>query len=173
MSEQEPKDKKTFTEEIEIAGNQLVDRVKELVEEGNVRLLRVKSVDDNVYMEMPLTIGVLAGGALALAATPLALLAVFAAVVARVKIEVVREVTEDDFGKDQDGLIGFFASPEKRLPPLDSRFSLGLARLRHHDDHIALFVSGFDVAMRFDNLLQRIAAVDNRSELSRFHQFLE
>jgi hypothetical protein len=99
MSEQEPKDKKTFTEEIEIAGNQLVDRVKELVEEGNVRLLRVKSVDDNVYMEMPLTIGVLAGGALALAATPLALLAVFAAVVARVKIEVVREVTEDDSEK--------------------------------------------------------------------------
>ena len=54
--------KKTFTEEIEVAGGQLVDRVKDLVEEGNVRQLRIKSADDDVYMEMPLTIGVLAGG---------------------------------------------------------------------------------------------------------------
>ncbi len=87
---------KTFTEEIEVAGNQVVDRVKELVEEGNVRLVRIKSADDDVYMEMPLTIGVLAGGVVALAAPWLAVLGAFAALVARVKIEVVREVKDDD-----------------------------------------------------------------------------
>ncbi len=87
---------KTFTEEIEIAGNQVVERVKDLVEEGNVRLLRIKSVDDDVYLEMPLTIGVLAGGAVALAAPWLAVLGAFAALVARAKIEVVREVQEDE-----------------------------------------------------------------------------
>jgi hypothetical protein len=98
MSEQENNNesKKTFTEEIEIAGSQVVERVKELVEEGNVRLLRIKSVDDDVYLEMPLTIGVLAGGALALAAPWLALLGAFAALVARAKIEVVREVKESE-----------------------------------------------------------------------------
>jgi hypothetical protein len=88
--------KKTFTEEIEVAGTQLVDRVKDLVAEGNVRQLRIKGADDDVYMEMPLTIGVLAGGAVALAAPWLAVLGAFAALVARVKIEVVREITPDD-----------------------------------------------------------------------------
>ena len=91
-------DGKTFTEEIEVAGNQLVERVKELVAEGNVRLLRIKSADDDVYMEMPLTVGVLAGGALALAAPWLAILGGFAALVAKVHIEVVREVVEEDEG---------------------------------------------------------------------------
>ena len=88
--------KKTFTEEIEVAGTQLVERVKDLAEEGNVRQLRIKSADDDVYMEMPLTIGVLAGGAVALAAPWLAVLGAFAALVARVKIEVVREVEPGD-----------------------------------------------------------------------------
>jgi hypothetical protein len=97
MSEQptEQKEKKTFTEEIEIAGNQVVERVKELVEEGNVRQLRIKSAEgDDVFLEMPLTIGVVAGGAIALAAPWLAMLGAFAALVARVKIEIVREVSE-------------------------------------------------------------------------------
>lgn len=97
MSEQpsEPKDKKTFTEEIEIAGNQVVEQVKELVKEGNVRLLRIKSAEgDDVFLEMPLTIGVVAGGAIALAAPWLAMLGAFAALVARVKIEIVREINE-------------------------------------------------------------------------------
>jgi hypothetical protein len=88
--------KKTFTEEIEVAGAQLVERVKDLAEEGNVRLLRIKGADDDVYMEMPLTIGVIAGGAVALAAPWLAVLGAFAALVARVRIEVVREIEPDD-----------------------------------------------------------------------------
>jgi|SRR5690606_4219613 len=93
--EQQQKKTKTFTEEIEIAGNQVVEQVKELVKEGNVRLLRIKSAEgDDVFLEMPLTIGVVAGGAIALAAPWLAMLGAFAALVARVKIEIVREVSE-------------------------------------------------------------------------------
>lgn len=99
MSEQQNPDSeqktKTFTEEIEIAGNQVVEQVKELVKEGNVRQLRIKSAEgDDVYLEMPLTIGVVAGGAIALAAPWLAMLGAFAALVARVKIEIVREISE-------------------------------------------------------------------------------
>lgn len=90
---------KTFTEEIEIAGNQLVERVKELVQEGNVRSVRIKGADDNIFMEIPLTIGVIAGGAVALAAPWLAVLGAFAALAARVKIEVVREI---QIGDDED-----------------------------------------------------------------------
>lgn len=84
--------KQTFTEEVEVAANQLVDRVKELIEEGNVRRLIIKGADDEVYMQMPLTIGAVTGGVIALAAPWLVLLGAFAALVTRVKIEIVREV---------------------------------------------------------------------------------
>lgn len=88
--------KKTFTEEIEVAGNQAVERVKQLVAEGNVRRLIIRNPEDDVLLEMPLTVGALAGGAIALAAPWLAALGAFAALVARVKIEIVREVTPDE-----------------------------------------------------------------------------
>jgi hypothetical protein len=97
MSEQTPetKEKKTFTEELEVAGNQAVERVKELVAEGNVRRLIIKNTEDDVLIEMPLTVGAVAGGALVLAAPWLAALGAFAALVARVKIEIVREVDSE------------------------------------------------------------------------------
>lgn len=87
--------KRTFTEEFEIAGNQLVERVKALLAEGNVRQLRLKAADGDVYLETPLTIGVIAGGAVVLAAPWLAILGAIAAMVAHVKVEVVREVDPD------------------------------------------------------------------------------
>jgi hypothetical protein len=83
--------KKTWTEEIEVAGGQLIERVKALIAEGNVREVRVKAAGGKVIFEMPLTVGVLAGGAVALAAPWLAILGAIAALVARVKLEVVRE----------------------------------------------------------------------------------
>lgn len=94
MSDQnpEPKETKTLTEELEVAGNQAVERVKELVAQGNIRRLIIKNTDDNVLIEMPLTVGAVAGGAIVLAAPWLAALGAFAALVARVKIEIVREV---------------------------------------------------------------------------------
>jgi uncharacterized protein DUF4342 len=96
MSEQTPetKEKKTLTEELEVAGNQAVERVKELVAEGNVRRLIIKNTDDDILIEMPLTVGAVAGGAIVLAAPWLAALGAFAALVARVKIEIVREISE-------------------------------------------------------------------------------
>ena len=82
---------KTWTEEIEVAGGQLIERVKALIAEGNVREVRVKAAGGKVIFHMPLTVGVLAGGAVAIAAPWLAILGAIAALVARVKLEVVRE----------------------------------------------------------------------------------
>ena len=42
---EQPKEK-TFTEELEVAGSQLVERVQELVKEGNVRKLVIRTADD-------------------------------------------------------------------------------------------------------------------------------
>ena len=87
--------KRTVTEEIELAGNELVERVKEILAEGNVRQLRLKAEDGDIYLETPLTIGVLAGGAVVLAAPWLAILGAVAALITRVKIEIVREEDDD------------------------------------------------------------------------------
>lgn len=95
MEEQSTESKRTFTEEIEIAGNQLIDKIKELLAEGNVRQLRIKARDGDVYLETPLTIGAIAGGAVVLAAPWLAILGVIAALVTRVQVEIVRETPEE------------------------------------------------------------------------------
>jgi hypothetical protein len=81
---------KAFTEEIEVAGNQLVDRVTELLREGNVRNIRLKTDDGKIFLELPLTVGAGIGGVVALAAPWLAVLATLAGVFAHIKIEVVR-----------------------------------------------------------------------------------
>jgi hypothetical protein len=86
---------KTFSEEIEIAGSQLVDRVTELLKEGNVRLLRIRSENGDVFLEIPLTIGAVTGGVVALAAPWLAVLGAVAGLLARVKIEIVRQEPHD------------------------------------------------------------------------------
>ncbi|MCF1740846.1 DUF4342 domain-containing protein [Paradevosia shaoguanensis] len=95
--DEQPKDHwKTFTEEIEVAGSQLVERITQLLKEGNVRKLRVKSERGDIYAEIPLNAGVGLGGIVVLAAPWLALLGSLAGLLARVKIEVVRiEPVED------------------------------------------------------------------------------
>lgn len=95
---QEPtgKEKRTFKEEIELEGRQLVDRVKELLREGNVRKLSVKDADGKYLLEIPLTVGVVAGGVFMLYAPVAAALGAIAGLLANVKIEIVREVDDDD-----------------------------------------------------------------------------
>jgi hypothetical protein len=93
MNEQNPnpQDRRSFSEEIEVTGNQLIEKVKELIEQGNVRRLIIRDQNDRALLEVPLTIGAVAGGALAIFAAPLAAIGALAALVARVKLEIVRE----------------------------------------------------------------------------------
>jgi len=90
----------TFTEEVEVAGHQLMDEVTRLVAEGNVRKLRVRSEHSDVVFEVPLTAGAVVGGVVVLAAPALAVLGALAGLLAKVRIEVVRNVEED--GADED-----------------------------------------------------------------------
>ena len=86
-------DEHTFTEQIEIAASDLVDRTKEIIEEGNVRRLIIRNEEDEVLLEVPLTAGVVVGGAVTIVAPVLAALGALAALLTHVKIEVVRERT--------------------------------------------------------------------------------
>ena len=83
-------DEKQIREEIEVKGSELVDRVKQLIEEGNVRRLIIRKSDGEILMEVPLTASVLAGGAMLVFTPLLAALGAAAAFLAQVKIEVVR-----------------------------------------------------------------------------------
>ena len=82
---------KTFTEEIEVTGSQLIAQVTKLVAEGNVRTIKISSQNRDVHFEIPLTAGVITGGAVALAAPWLVLLGALAGMVAKLKIEIVRQ----------------------------------------------------------------------------------
>jgi hypothetical protein len=46
------------TEEHRVSGEGLVQRVKELVREGNVRRIKIKNDEGRTLLEIPLTIGV-------------------------------------------------------------------------------------------------------------------
>ncbi|MFN8442835.1 MAG: DUF4342 domain-containing protein [Caldilineaceae bacterium] len=81
----------SWAEEIEIASEQLVARVKELIAEGNVRRLIIRKPDGDVLLEVPLTAGVAVGGVFTVVAPVLAALGAMAALIARVKVEIIRE----------------------------------------------------------------------------------
>jgi hypothetical protein len=93
-----PEKKRSWTEEIEVAGSDLVDRVKKLAAEGQVRRVRITEPDGDLILEIPLTIGAVAGGALVLAAPLLAAIGALAALVTKVKIEITRD---GDKGSDK------------------------------------------------------------------------
>jgi hypothetical protein len=78
-------------EQFEIAGGQLVDRIKDIIEEGNVRRVIIRNPEGRVLLEIPLTVGAVAGGALLFLYPVIAAVGALAALVARVTVEIVRE----------------------------------------------------------------------------------
>ncbi len=82
--------KPTWTEQIEVRGEELVASVKRLAAEGQVKRIRIVEPDGDIVLEMPLTIGAIAGGAVILAAPLLAILGALAAFVTNVKLEILR-----------------------------------------------------------------------------------
>ncbi|GCE49535.1 uncharacterized protein DUF4342 [Thermosporothrix hazakensis] len=79
-------EQKTYgVEELQVVGEQLVTKIKELLHEGNVRRVIIKQ-DGHTLLEIPLTIGV-AG---VLLAPQLAAIGVLGALLTRCSIEVIR-----------------------------------------------------------------------------------
>ena len=89
-----PQGKRTWMDEVEVAGGQLVERIKDLVAEGNARRVKIKSKEGNELIEMPLTVGVMSGGIVTLAAPVWAAIGAMAALITRVRLEIVREEPE-------------------------------------------------------------------------------
>ena len=77
-------------EEMKVASNQLVDRVRDLIEEGNVRHIKIKK-DQKTLLELPLTVGVGAGAAAVLLSPILAAVGALAALVTDITLVVERD----------------------------------------------------------------------------------
>ena len=101
MTNEPEEQQRTWTETIELAGSEIVDRLKEIVKAGNVRRLIIRNAEDHVLMEIPLTAGFAAGAIGVLLAPIWIALGAMAAVLARVKVEIVRQ-NGDDGGEEEE-----------------------------------------------------------------------
>jgi hypothetical protein len=92
-------EKKIRTEEFKVAGEQLLATIKQLIHEGNVRRVLIKTEEGRTLIDVPLTLGVVG----ALLAPQLAAIGAIAALITRAQVVVERECEEDEPGDDQKG----------------------------------------------------------------------
>ena len=92
----------TRWEEMKVSGDQLVATVKDLVREGNIRRIVIKNDEGHVYLEIPLTVGVV--GALFLPV--LAAVGALAAVASGLTIAVEKIAPADSPGSGGTGTSG-------------------------------------------------------------------
>jgi hypothetical protein len=99
MSNEPNKQENDWTDEIMVTGNELVERIKKLVADGNVRRLIIRKPSGESLLEIPLTAGVAVGGTVTILAPVLAAIGALAALLAEFKVEIVRT---DGTGKGED-----------------------------------------------------------------------
>ena len=88
-------------EEIKVKGNQLVDKIKEVIEEGKARSVSIRK-DNRTLLEFPLTVGV-GGATAAIFFTPvLAAVGALAALVTDVEIVIERDQKEVEVIEESD-----------------------------------------------------------------------
>jgi hypothetical protein len=88
MADEEKKEEKTTgktrTEEFKLSGGEILNKIKELIHEGNIRRIILKDENGKTFLEIPLTVGIL-GAALA---PVLAAVGAIAALVSKLTIVV-------------------------------------------------------------------------------------
>jgi len=82
--------KKTRTEEFKATGAEIIDKIKEVIKEGNARRIIFKTEDGKTFMEIPLTVGIVG----TLIAPVWAAIGAIAALASKLTIVVEKE--EDD-----------------------------------------------------------------------------
>lgn len=100
MREPSSKDPSITRDRIKVQSNRLVDKVREIIEEGNARRIIIRK-DGRTVMEFPLSVGVGGATAAIVLAPTLAAVGAFAALVS--EVEVVIERSMDDASADDAG----------------------------------------------------------------------
>jgi hypothetical protein len=80
-------------EEIKLEGAELIKKVKELIQAGNIRRIIIKQ-DDKILLEVPLTLGVAGVAALTLFAPALVAIGAIAGIVTKCTLIIERIDTE-------------------------------------------------------------------------------
>lgn len=91
MSEN-PKDK-TWVEEVQVQGQELVTKIQELLRDSSATRVTICKPNGEELISLPLTIGVLVGGFLTLAAPRLAVIGALGGMIAQFKLKVERTST--------------------------------------------------------------------------------
>lgn len=97
--ENEPAEKKkTVSEEVEVAAKDISKRLQEIIEEGNVRRIIVRTQEGRVLLDTPVTVGAVATALIAATGLliPVALGGALLGMAAKLRVEIVREVREGD-----------------------------------------------------------------------------
>lgn len=81
---------RNFTEEISVLGSQLGSKIKELMEEGNVRRILILDMQGKTLLEVPLSLGMAAGAGLLFLNPILAGIGAIATVMTRARVVVER-----------------------------------------------------------------------------------
>lgn len=96
MAKQPKETEKSWSDEMVVAGSELVERIKAIAQEGNVRRLIIRKPSGEPLLEVPLTAGVVASGGLILLAPVIAALGALAALLSEVRVQIVRVDEGDD-----------------------------------------------------------------------------
>ncbi len=85
----------TFSDKFQSAGDQLLDSIKRLASESNVRKIVISNGDGKQLLTVPMNAGILVGGVAVIAAPTLAAIAALATLFSSFTVEVVRDAPED------------------------------------------------------------------------------
>ena len=88
-------------EKIRVGGNQLIDRVRDAIEEGTARRILVQRGDRTV-MEFPLVLGVGGAAAAIMIAPTLAAIGAFASLASDIQVVIVRRKSDDEAEAGQE-----------------------------------------------------------------------
>ena len=86
-----------FVEEVQVLGRDLVDKVKSLVHEGNVRRIIVRDEHGNTFVEIPVTVAAVG----AVLAPVLAAVGAISALVAKFTVVIVRAEDKPRGGEEK------------------------------------------------------------------------
>jgi uncharacterized protein DUF4342 len=89
-----------FAEEVQVLGRDLVDKIRDLIHEGNVQRIVVKDENGNTFVEIPVTVAAVG----VIMAPVLAAIGAISALVAKFNIVIVRnEPTPPEEGPQAPG----------------------------------------------------------------------
>jgi hypothetical protein len=93
---------KTWVEEVSVQGNNLVERIQELLRDASATRVTICKPNGEELISLPVTIGVLIGGVLTLALPRLAAITAIGGALAQFKLKVERQEGAQTVARTQD-----------------------------------------------------------------------